>query len=349
MFASKSDVDGKVSKASIITEINNAGSEVKIDADKITLTAEMIEATNFSVKKLNTTGTGYKNNIVIENNQLNAYNGNSLPSLTVSGDSFEKIIPGLNIKTINGFSDSNSSGMTNEQEVMSFTFLKDQNYCEIIIGDIGYYCECMSNPTYPLTSGTYGIYGTLKYNLYKGSTLITTLKSVSVSYEITDGMDSTGNGPTSNYFKGNPISIGEINYSLGKMTEDTTYTLKVKVDLTWQCKSGSGQKQMWGLGFSKSVNIMTRYAIERTDIAQNGFRTAFDSSHFVEFSNFNGNSNIMMYSKNAGIRISDENVYIKINGVWYQLINSSGTLRLTERTEQHVLSQYGKPSNGGSY
>ena len=94
---------------------------------------------------------------------------------------------------------------------------------------------------------------------------------------------------------------------------------------------------------------MTRYAIERTDIAQNGFRTAFDSSHFVEFSNFNGNSNIMMYSKNAGIRISDENVYIKINGVWYQLINSSGTLKLDEKTEQHVLSQYGKPSNGGSY
>jgi hypothetical protein len=49
MFASKEDVDGKVSKASIIAEINNAGSEVKIDADKITLTAQMIEATNFTV------------------------------------------------------------------------------------------------------------------------------------------------------------------------------------------------------------------------------------------------------------------------------------------------------------
>ena len=359
VFASKEDVDGKVSKAEIIAEINNAGSEVKIDADKITLTAEMIEATNFSVKRLNTTGTGNNNNIVVEGNQLNAYNKSSNPSLTVRGDSFEKIIPGLNIKTLNTFSDTNneSNKITREQVIASFTFLKNQNHCEIIIGESAYYCACLQSTTKPLTSGTYKISGTLKYTLYKGSTFIKTLITEEVLYTIVNGKDSNGNGPFGdsysgyNFFDGkqNPKTIGEINYELGSMTDDTTYTVKAEINIEWKRESGTGERQMWELGFSKPINIITRYAIERTDIGQNGFRTAFDSSHFVEFSNYGGDSSIMMYSKNAGIRITDNHVFIKIGGVWYQLTNSSGNLKLIERNEQYVLSQYGKISNGGSY
>ena len=347
---------GKIKTGTITANQIKSGA---ITADKIkagAITTDKIDVDNLSVKKLNTTGSGYKSNIVIENNQLNAYNGESLPSLTIRGNSFEKIIPGLNIKTLNTFSDSNSSKMTREQVVASFTFLKNQNHCEIIIGESAYYCACLQSTTKPLTSGTYKISGTLKYKLYEGSTLISTLVNKSVLYKIENGKDSNGNGPIGsagnyNFFDGktNPITIDEINYELGSMTKDTTYTVKAEIDIDWIRESGTGEKQMWELGFTKQLNIVTRYAIERTDIGQNGFRTAFDSSHFVEFSNYSGNSSIMMYSKNAGIRITDNDIFIKIGGTWYRLFNSSGNLKLTETTEQNVLSQYGKPSNSSSY
>lgn len=351
-----SEVDGKI--ASFETRVANGEAKIAITSDNFTLTpdGDVTISGNVTAKGLNTTITGKKNNIVIENNQLNLYNGESTPSMTVRGDSFEKIIPGLNIKTISPFSDSNSSKMTRESAVASFTFLKNQNHCEIIIGESAYYCACLQNSSKPLTSGTYKISGTLKYKLYKGSTLISTLIDKSVLYKIENGKDSNGNGPTGttgayNYFDGktNPITIDEVNYELGRMTEDTTYTVKAEIDIDWIRESGTGEKQMWELGFAKQLNIVTRYAIERTDIGQNGFRTAFDSSHFVEFSNYSGNSSIMMYSKNAGIRITDNDIFIKIGGTWYRLFNSSGNLKLTETTEQNVLSQYGKISNGGSY
>jgi hypothetical protein len=361
LFESLHDIEGWILSDTGITSTNVlakqivslTGKFVELSAEQIksgTIDAERINADNLTIKKLNTTGSGYKSNIVIEDNQLNAYNGESLPSLTVRGDSFEKIIPGLNTKTLGVFSNSNYDKIDYEQTVATFTFLKDQNHCEIIINEAAYYCSCVQSTSYPFTSGTYTIDGTLTYNLYKGDTFISTLKTKKVLYEITNGKDTNNNGPTNNYFSGakNPINIEEVNCKLGRMTEDTTYTLKAKAELTWKA-SGTGEKQMWQLEFSKPLNVVTRYAIERTDIGQNGFRTAFDSSHFVEFSNYDGDSSIMMYSNNAGIRITDKHVFIKIDGVWYQLINSSGNLKLTEKSEQYVLSQYGKISNSSSY
>ena len=53
---------------------------------------------------------------------------------------------------------------------------------------------------------------------------------------------------------------------------------------------------------------------------------------------------MLIYSKGAGIKVTDDDLYLKFGNVWYKCGKSGSNLTLTEQTggDQSVFEKYGK-------
>lgn len=318
-----------------------------LSADRIsggTIKSELIDVDDLTVKKLNTTVTGKKNNIVISGNTFNAYNGSAQPSLTVIGSNFDRVQPDKNIALKAGeqFNTGPISGGKSENHLI-FTWNAPSKYsdCKIQVNPVDVEAVLVLGTGINVTvETTISIY----YRVYQNDTLYKDVYELGGTTTIT----ATGSN-ASQAFIGNTQTIKGFTISVAP-----GYTYKVYTYCTYSVNKPSGiDIAAVYINFKDDVEITSTYGIDRTDIGANGFRVCHDSSHLVEFAEYSNKGSYMIYSDKNGIKVSDGGLFLKIDNQWYKcgvkMVNSNNVLTLEEKTEDYVLNNDSETGDDTSY
>lgn len=346
-------------KDDIVAGGNGVTEEMVTNITKNTIQTENLIANNLTVKKVNTTGSGNSNNIVIDGNNLYAYNGDSKPSLTVNGGKFTQEYPMNSSESYESKTDSSYPSTTIYKDLKTLYFKSGQKDCWIEVGEQYFRLMLVASiNTGKSFSGTVEM--KVRLQVYNGSTVVSQGSESTLSLVVNNNQ-TTNNGYTVNPSSSSyvwysaPVLINSLKAHVGDVDSDKAYTVKLQITpITSNPISASvGYLSAWGVTTSTNdtstfnpskLNISTWSSIDTTNIGDNGFRTAFDSHHFVEFAEYNGNTSMLIYSKGAGIKVTDDDLYLKFGNVWYKCGKSGSNLTLTEQTggDQSVFEKYGK-------
>ena len=347
-------------KDDIVAGGNGVTEEMVTNITKNTIQTENLIANNLTVKKVNTTGSGNSNNIVIDGNNLYAYNGDSKPSLTVNGGKFTQEYPMNSSESYEVKTDSSYPSTTIYKDLKTLYFKSGQKDCWIEVGEQYFRLMLVASiNTGKSFSGTVEM--KVRLQVYNGSTVVSQGSESTLSLVVKNNQ-TTNNGYTINassrdhyVWYSAPVLINSLKAHVGDVDSDKAYTVKLQITpITSNPISASVAYLLaWGVTTSTNdtstfnpskLNISTWSSIDTTNIGDNGFRTAFDSHHFVEFAEYNGNTSMLIYSKGAGIKVTDDDLYLKFGNVWYKCGKSGSNLTLTEQTggDQSVFEKYGK-------
>lgn len=298
------------------------------------VTCEKLKVQNLQTKS--SSETGNKNNIVATSNTLNAYNTKSQPALTITGNSFSRIQPRKEQAIASGsnFSGTTAGGASTNKDIFTWTVSSTMSDAKIIVPDVKVEPFMVINGT---STATCSLSVNWYYEVYQNSTLYAD------KYECGGGASGSASGSLSGGQSGENIYGNTVTIPGFSISVDPGYTYKVKFYTSYSAQLPSGVYTVQvNTYFEEPLNITSVYGIDRTDIGENGFRVCHDSSHIVEFAEYNNSGSYMIYSDNYGIKISDTAMFLKLANQWYRtgVKNISGTgnvLTLTSVTEDSVF------------
>lgn len=272
------------------------GAEFESVATKI-LVADRAGIIDATIARLSTAASGAR--IEAAGNHLTMFDNNGDQRLLISGNNLSSLEGGSGQITSQSYKSiaSPSSGNYTFGDAVLFTFTVGNNITNAKL--------TISNLKLSLNaSGSYASYGIY---LSKGNTTANT------DYAFVGEQSITGRG------SGSTLTLtGSISKSSGSTA---TYSVCVHYEITY---NGSVT-----LAMEAGATASWEQIIRKTEIAANGFRTAFGANSYAEFiadTNYS-NGAVGMYtlvSGDNGVQVSNAALKFKLGGTWYT-VNKSGT------------------------